>query len=214
MDHKQREKRVRLLVGRLNKARKVQAKKIDILCNDFVSAQREFIKRLGAISFSANFYEAIVGTGDLDVLLNTAGKLIKEQIPDANVSFFLRGAENFELHLFENGQPVTFGQECLERCFTTALVNEVCRSNKVCTLDNLVSMGLQASPLVVNKISAVTIPVGRLGASLGFILVSCSVENKLSCEQLSRLCSVTPGLARAIACCRSFSPADEQRITP
>jgi len=105
VDHKQRDKRVRVLVKRLNKARKAQAKKIDILCNDFVSAQREFIKRLGAISFAANFYEAIVGTGDLDVLLNTAGKLIKEQIPDANISFFLRGAENFELHLLEtNGR--------------------------------------------------------------------------------------------------------------
>ena len=60
MDHKQRYRRLRLLIARLNKERKKQAKKTDILCNDLIAAQRGFIKRLGTISFAADFYEAIV----------------------------------------------------------------------------------------------------------------------------------------------------------
>ena len=43
---KQRHKRVRLLVKKLNTKRKKQAQKIDILCNDFIAAQRDFIKNL------------------------------------------------------------------------------------------------------------------------------------------------------------------------
>ena len=214
MDHKQRDKRVRLLVKRLNKVRRAQAKKIDILCNDFISAQREFIQRLEIISFTANFYESIVAMADLDDLLHTAGKLIKEQIGDANIVFFLRHAEGFELHLFENGNAIMFEHQRLERCFTSEIVNNVCRANKVCTLDSLLTMGLQASPAVLNKILAVTIPLGRFGTSVGFILICRLAENELSCEQVNKLCAVTPTLSRAISCCRSFSPADEQKITP
>ena len=44
-------KRLRLLISQLNKERKKQAKQIDILCNDFVCSQKDFIKVLGAISF-------------------------------------------------------------------------------------------------------------------------------------------------------------------
>ena len=214
MDHKQRDKRVRLLVRKLNKARRAQAKKIDILCNDFVSAQRDFIKRLGIISFTANFYEAIIAATEMDDLLHTAGKLIKTQIPDANVAFFLRGEESFELHLFENGLPITFEQKRIERYFTTELVNNICKANKVCTLDSLLTMGLQASPAVLNKISMVTVPMGQLGASVGFILLCRAVENKLTCEELNKICAVTQGLAQAIACRRTLSPSAEQKITP
>ncbi|GAH10763.1 unnamed protein product, partial [marine sediment metagenome] len=43
MDYK-RYKRLRLLVSKVNKQRKKQAQKIDILCNDFIAAQKDFIK--------------------------------------------------------------------------------------------------------------------------------------------------------------------------
>ena len=67
MDSKQRKKRLRLLIGKLNKERKKQAKKIDILCNDLIAAQRDFIKRLSTISFTADFCESIIGVSDLNV---------------------------------------------------------------------------------------------------------------------------------------------------
>ena len=60
MDDKQRHRRLRLLIKKLNKDRKKQNQKIDILCNDFIGAQRNFIKRLGIINFVANFYESIL----------------------------------------------------------------------------------------------------------------------------------------------------------
>ena len=89
MYDKLREKRLRGMVSRLNKERKCQAKKVDILCNDLVAAQRSFIKSLDSISFAANFYESIVGVRDLDNLLQSACELIKGEIPNATVAFFL-----------------------------------------------------------------------------------------------------------------------------
>jgi len=202
MDHKQRYKRLRLLISKLNKERKKQAKKTDILCNDLIAAQRNFIKRLDTISFTANFYETIIGTTDLSSLILIASKLIKDEIPDANVTFFLRQADNFELHMFESDRPILLEKQHLENCFTPELVNNICKSNKICTLDDMFAMGLQGNLTCLNKISAVTIPLSQLGPSLGFILIYRSAQNKLTADELNNIAAIALGLSRAIASCQ------------
>ena len=209
MDNIQRYRRLRLLVGRLNKERKKQARKIDILCNDFISAHRDFIKRLNAINVTANFYEAILGITDLSRLLYTAGKFIKDEIPDSNVVFFLLQPDNFELYVFESDEPITLEKEDLENSFTPELVDNICRSNKLCTLDDMFAMRLQGNLVKLGKISAITIPLHRSGSSLGFILVYRLSQNKLTPEELNNISAVTCGLPRAILSCQALlHPAD------
>jgi hypothetical protein len=198
---KQRHRRLRLLIKKLNKERKKQAKKIDILCNDFIAAQRDFIKRLNTISFTADFYESIIGVTDLSSLLYTAVKLVKEKNPDVNVTFFLRQSDNFELHVFQSEQPIILDKQHLENCFVPELMDNICKSNKVCTLDDMFAMGLEGNLIGLNKISAVTIPLGLLGSSLGFILIYSSSQNKLAADEVRDICAVTCGLSRAIESC-------------
>jgi len=209
VDDKQRHRRLRLLIKKLNKERKKQAKKIDILCNDLIAAQRNFIKRLNTISFTANFYKSIIGTTDLSKLLYIAAKLIKTEINDANVAFFLRQADNFEMYMFESDQPIALEEQHLENCFSTELMYDICRSNKVCTLDDMFSMGLEGNLIGLNKISAMTIPLGLPGSSLGFILVYRSSENKLTADEVSKISAITSGLSQAITSCRALSRAAE-----
>jgi hypothetical protein len=196
-------KRLRLLVHKVNKQRKKQAQKIDILCNDFIAAQKDFIKRLDTISFIANFYESIIGTGDLNELLYTAGKLIREEIANSNVAFFLRQTEGFKLHIF-GGNGEIGEQQHIENCFTAELVDNICKSNKLCTLNSLFAMGLEGNLGQLNKISAVTIPLSHLGSSLGFILIYRPVQNKLTETELNNVCAVTAGLSQAIASRRAL----------
>ncbi|MBW7991352.1 MAG: hypothetical protein FVQ84_15250 [Planctomycetes bacterium] len=203
MENKQRHRRVRLLIKKLNKTRKKQAKKIDILCNDFIGAQRDFIKSLKTISFIANFYESIIGITDLNTLLYSVVQLIKEENTDANVTFFLRQSENFELFMFESEQPITFEKQQLENSFTPELMDNICKSNKVCTLDDMFAMGLQGNLIGLNKITGVTIPLGQSGSSFGFVLVYRSSENKLTTEEISNISAVTCGLSRAIQSCQA-----------
>jgi hypothetical protein len=202
MHHKQRYRRLRLLISKLNKERKKQAKKIDILCNDLIAAQRDFIKRLGTISFAANFYETITGTTELSSLILTASKLIKDETADANVTFFLRQADNFELHIFESAQPILLEKQGLENCFTPEVVEAICKSNKICTLDDMFAMGLQGNLTRLSEISAATIPLSRHGPSLGFILIYRPAQNKLTADELNNIAAISPGLSRAIASCR------------
>jgi hypothetical protein len=226
----QRHRRLRLLISKLNKQRKKQAKKIDILCNDFIAAQRNFIDRLNAISFAANFYKSVIGLTDLSKLLHIVSRLIK-------VTFFLRrpadgglkefapdaaeiaepessfddsvsalsacsAVEKYELHMFESEQPIGLEKYRLENCFTAELVEQIFRSNKLCSLDDMFAMGLQGNLAGLNKVSAVTVPLGELGRSLGFILIYRSSQNKLTTDELNRISVIRAGLSRAIQACR------------
>jgi hypothetical protein len=195
---------VRLLVSRLNRERKEQAKKIDILCNDLIKAQRDFIKRLDTIGFAVDFYESILGQTDLNGLLYTAGRLIKDKIPHANVAFFLRGQDDFELHLFESNQPVSLEKSHLENCFTNELVNNICKSNKVCTLNDMFAMGLQGNLVSLNKVSAATVPLGQVGSPLGFVLIYCPSQNEFTPQEFNTIVTIAPGLSQAIQSCREF----------
>ena len=193
---------MRLLIKKLNKERKKQAKKVDILCSDLIAAQREFIKRLNTVSFAASFYESILGTNDLSRLLYIASKLIKDELSHANVTFFLRRAEDFELHMFESDKPITLEKHRLENRLGAELVENICMSNKVCTLDDMFAMGLQGNLVGLNKISAVTIPLGELGQSLGFILIYRSSQERITDDELNRICAITRGLSRAVQACQ------------
>jgi hypothetical protein len=204
VDSKQRNKRLRLLIRKLNQERKRQAKKTDILCNDLIAAQRDFIKRLRTISFTANFYEAITGTSELSNLILVASRLIKGETGDANVTFFLRQGENFEMHIFESDQPILLEKQGVENCFTPEAVDNICKSNKICTLEDMFKMGLQGNLTRLNEISAATIPLSQMGRSLGFILIYRSAQDKLTADELNDAAAISPGLSRAIASCRVF----------
>mgnify|MGYP005637970631 CR=1 FL=1 len=204
MDDKQRHKRLRLLFKKLNKERKKQAQKIDILCNDLIEAQRDFIKRLNVISFTAGFYESIIGATELSSLFYTASQLIRRQTGDANIAFFLRKEDSFELRLFESDSPIALEKESLENCFTCELVDNICKSNQICTLETLLAMGLQGNPALLNKISAATIPLGRGGTSSGFILIYRPSQNNLTPDQIAAISAITSGLSKAIETCQVF----------
>jgi hypothetical protein len=191
-----------MLAKKANRERKKQARKIDILCNDLISAQREFIRRLNVISFAANFYESIVGATDLCAVLNTAGRLLEEEIPGANVAFFLRNKQSFELHMVESCHPISLGKDDLENSFTTELVENICRLNQRCTLEDMFAMGLQGNLTKFKEISAATIPLGLQGSSLGFILLSRSSQHGLHPVDLSNAMAITAGLSRAISSCQ------------
>jgi hypothetical protein len=219
VNDERRNKRLRLLISRLNKERKKQAKQIDILCNDFVAAQKDFIKSLNTIGFAADFYGAIAGLTELNELLFVAGNLIKDQIPDANVAFFLlahtiaEGQQHdnldcrqtsFELHIFESDQPIDLENRRIENFFTAELVGDIAKSNRICAIEDMLAMGLAGPPACLEKISTAAIPLSTPASSMGFVLIYRSSRNQLTAAELKAVAQVTPGLARSIASCRAL----------
>jgi len=207
MKRELRNKRIRRLVHSVNEKRKKQAVQIDILCNDIVATHRKFICKLDTISFTAYFYRQILGKTDLNSLLNTAGNIIRQKIGVANAAFFLRKTGCFEPYAPQSEDTLDSDGMRFANYFTRQFAEQVCKANKICDLNRLLEIGLQASPIVLKKISAVTIPVGTDGVCTGFVLLWQSFEKEFSAEQIEKTISIIPGLSEAIDSCLGALPA-------
>jgi transcriptional regulator with GAF, ATPase, and Fis domain len=215
-----RNKRLRLLIRRFNKQRKQQAKQIDILCNDIISAHKDFLNAVKTIGFAADFYNAIAGITDLNELLGTAANSIQKHTPDIHVAFFLFApspveelapegsegtqADNFELHVFESEQEINLEEKRIENFFTSELVINIAKSNHICTIEDMLGMGLQCSPVLLEKISTAAIPLSTQGQSTGFVLIYRSSRKPFTVEDLKAIAQIAPGLARSISSCRAL----------
>jgi hypothetical protein len=201
MSQTERQKRLRLLVKQLNKERKRQASQVDILCNDLIGAQREFMRRLNDIGFAARFYKGLLGVMDLRSLLVQAGRLVREELPGARVVFFLRQADGCDGHLC-GAEPVEGTEDLkLEEYLTPGLATAICKSNRLCTMDDLLGMGLEGNRQDLNRLSAATVPLSELGRSLGFMLLCRAAEHPLHSDELERMTLVACGLSQAIQGC-------------
>ena len=209
MNNKNRHQRLLALLKKVNQERKKQAKQIDILCNDMIGAQRNFIQRLKTIDFRANFYESIMGATDLNCLLSTASVIIKEESNNANIVFFLRNGESFEIYTFDENQGNDSQWQNIEDCFNPELMTNICKSNKICDINDLFAMGLQGNLTCLNALSVVTIPLGSIGSVQGFMLICRSSNNKLNSDEIRKISSITSGLSQAIYACRILTHSSE-----
>jgi hypothetical protein len=202
----ERYERIKRLVHVLNKARKRQAKKVDMLCNDFITAQRSFIKKLEIIAFAADFYESIVGTTDLQTLLQKANRHILNVADNSHIAFFLRNESGLEKHILDSSDVNASENHELPDAITDEVAQNICTLNKVCTVEELLTMGLQCSPNLLNKMTAVTIPLGKMGCSIGFILLYRNGKNSINNSEINNIYSITSGLSQAITSCKTLQP--------
>lgn len=196
-----RRKRLRLLLGKLNKERKEQAKRTDILCKDLVNGFRSFVERLGAISFTANFYKDLLGQTDLKGIITVAMNCLQDETDQANIAFFIRSDEGFKSFVRTNPEvlPETVAQ--IEDVFSPELIENICLSNKVCDMDALYELGMQISASLANRISAVALPLTEDGIAFGFMFVWLPAKDLKLCH-INRVSSISTGLARAIQRCQ------------
>ncbi len=201
MSQDERYQRLRLLIKRVNKERKRQANQVDILCNDLVAAQREFMRRLNSVGFAARFYKDLLGLTDLRTLLSRAGRIIREELPATGIVFFLRQADGADLRICDGEAIPGFHAPRLMDCFTPELVADICKFNGLCTLDDLFSMGLEGDRQELNSLSLATIPLQDLGRSLGFVLAYRAATTPLRADELDKIGLITCGLSQAIRAC-------------
>jgi hypothetical protein len=206
MSQSQRQERLRLLVRKLNQERKRQTKQVDILCNDLISANRGFVRRLDGVSFAATFYKALLGTSNLRTLLTRAARLIEQELPGAGVAFFLRQNAECELYALDGRGGSRLENERLEDYFGPELTENICKANKRCTVEDMLGMGLGGNPSGLKGVSIVTLPLNDLGRSLGFILLHRPMPRRLTREEWHKVGLITCGLSHAIQGCRTPIP--------
>jgi YesN/AraC family two-component response regulator len=81
--------RLREAVRRLNTARKTVSKKVDLLCNDLISAYGELSKQLDLVRVQENFRNCLTQSKDLEQMLCHAMDWMLRQIGYSNVAIWL-----------------------------------------------------------------------------------------------------------------------------
>jgi transcriptional regulator with GAF, ATPase, and Fis domain len=201
----QANKRALRTIHKLNAIRHKQAQKIDILCNDMVSANKDVVRQLTLLTSTVDFYESITGEQDISVLLDKAARQVREFVKGCNVAIFLAHSNGFELHMADDS-PIEFDCSNIESYFTEEVVNDICRSNKICSIEDMCQIGLQGNPTVLGNLSAAAVPLGRFSEPVGFILICRDSANKLTATELDKVSTITSGLRNAINACQSMMP--------
>jgi len=90
--------RLRVAVRKLNDARKLVTRKVDLLCNDLVTAYGDLSKQLDLVRTTESFRGAINSSDDLEQMLCHAMDWILRQMGYSNVAIWLAGPEpDFQL---------------------------------------------------------------------------------------------------------------------
>ncbi len=207
MSQTERYKRLRLLIKKVNLQHKQQAHKIDILCHDLIGAQRSFLHRLQDLGFAAEFYRSLLGCTDTNGVLARAARSIKQELPGTGVTFFLRQPDGCELHACPGEEPLPGAQQGPHECFDSDLVEEICKHNRPCTLEDIQALNVAGDLRPLSKFSLVTLPLSDLGRSLGFVLIYCAQPQALTLADVRRIGPVMRGLAQAVRAARMPLPS-------
>lgn len=202
MSQTERYKRLRLLVHRLNKQRKRQASQIDILCHDLIGAQRSFLHRLQDLGFAAEFYRSLLGCTDVEGILARAGRIIKQELPGTGVTFFLRQPDGCTVHACAGDESLHGNRPGPHECLDPDLVEDICKRNRACTLDEILDLGIHGDLAPLSRFSLVTLPLSDLGRSLGFALIYCPRPQVLNLADVRQIAPVMRGLAQAVRAVR------------
>ncbi len=161
-----------------------------------VAAHSGFVSRLRMLNFSVAFYECLLGCADLPELLDKSANMIQSCVVNTNVAIYLRRSGCFEYHQVNENFEQDIEARNIESYFTGKRSEEICSGGNVVYLDEMDDMCEDAE--LLSKVSAATVPLGRVGDCLGFILLYRYIEHRLEDEELARVAAITPGMAKAV----------------
>jgi hypothetical protein len=191
-------KRALEIIRKLHNRQKNQSDKIDIICRDIVAAHREFATKLAKLKFVTSYYESLLQSAGLSELLDAAVLGIRESITEADAAVFLLSDNGFDVHISDTGGSDSVEKKEFQHWFSRELVSSVSQMNRICSLEQLLKMGLQGPPAILKTISIAAIPLGRFGRGLGFVLVYRPAYRPLQADELSRVAAISVGLREAI----------------
>ncbi|MEO6437124.1 MAG: response regulator [Tepidisphaeraceae bacterium] len=197
-----REKRLDKLrdaVKRLNEARRLVSKKVDLLCNDLITAYGDLSKQLDVVRTQEGFRNLLGEAKDLEQMLCHAMDWLLRQLGYANVAIWLTGDDGaYQLGAYM--KYTTAG----EPAFTEAMRNGILRTINhegfvhLCAdeaREKLTPAELQFMP---NQ-SVMGVTCTYLGESLGAIVLFRDAKTPFTDEDAAALKMISPIFATSLA---------------
>ncbi|HEV2295041.1 MAG TPA: response regulator [Tepidisphaeraceae bacterium] len=202
--------RLRVAVKRLNEARRVVSKKVDLLCNDLITAYGELSKQLDGVRTQESFRKLLAEAKDLEQLLCHAMDWMLRQLGYSNVAVWL-ASEDSEFQLGAYMKYTTPGSPQLTDAMKSGIVPMVNRESflhlsaneakKVLTADELQHMSGQ---------TVLAIACSYLGESLASVILFRDAASPFTDEDAAALKAISPIFATALASCVRGSEAHDQ----
>jgi hypothetical protein len=193
-----RNERALRTIRNLRLRQKRYTQKIDILCRDIVGAHGEFIEKISILTFSHQFQEALLGLTDVSSILDAAIEFLRCHLQDTSSAVFMLEPKGFEIHFAGDSGNSLIEKKSFNNWFSPQLVNEISHSRQICTLEQLLVMGLQAPPKALKHITAAAIPLGQIGKTMGFVLFYRPAEAMYTPVELAKATAVMPALRIAV----------------
>ena len=145
-------------------------------------------------------------------MLDKAVEGIHANIDQAASAVFLMESSGFDVHLTKSPDNGLVEKSHFQSWFNRKMVQQISQTNRVCTLIEMLKMGLMAPPSTLKTLSAAAVPLGRLGLGVGFILVYRTAERPFLAEELSRIAAIAPGIREAILSFKSLPAKSTQSV--
>ncbi|HEY8668339.1 MAG TPA: response regulator [Tepidisphaeraceae bacterium] len=191
--------RLRDAVKRLNEARKVVSKKVDILCNDLITAYGELSKQLDSVRTQEGFRKYLSQAKDLEQLLCHTMDWMLRQLGYSNVAIWL-AAEDAEFQLGAYMKYTIAGEEDLTNAMKGGIIPLAIRDGAVHLGTEQVQQQLTAPELdYLADQEMLAVNCTYLGESLAVVVLFRDHNTPFTDEDFAMLKSISPIFAVALA---------------
>jgi DNA-binding response OmpR family regulator len=191
--------RLRDAVKRLNEARRVVSKKVDLLCNDLITAYGELSKQVDSVRTQESFRKLLAEADDLEQLLCHAMDWLLRQLGYSNVAVWL-AAEDGEFQLGAYMKYTIPGDPALTEAMRKGLVAAVTREGFLHIKPQELSR--KATPAEMRYLhgqSVLACNCTYLGEALAAVVLYRDGKTPFSDDDAAALKAISPIFATALA---------------
>jgi ActR/RegA family two-component response regulator len=201
--------RLRDAVRRLNEARKVVAKKVDLLCNDLINAYGDLSRQLDTVRISESFRGAIHSADDLEQMLCHAMDWLLRQMGYANVAIWLAAEPGFQLGAYM--KYTIPGEPALIEAMRQTLVPMVMRDGLVHLSATEVEERLSEDEAkFLKKQTILAAHCTYLGESLAQVILFRDADKPFTAADITTLRTIGPIFAVTLATMVRQGPTGEE----
>lgn len=191
--------RLREAVRRLNTARKTVSKKVDLLCNDLISAYGELSKQLDLVRVQESFRSCLKESRDLEQMLCHAMDWLLRQIGYSNVAIWL-ATETGDLQLGAYMKYTVAGDEPVTDALLAAVVPPTVEEGIIRTTTEEISEELSTPALeALAGQEFVGVNCTYLGESLATLVFFRDDKSPFTDDDLATLQAIAPIFAVSLA---------------
>ena len=202
--------RLRSAVKKLNGARRMVSKKVDLLCNDLVTAYGDLARQFEEVRIKENFRKTITAADDLEQMLCHSMDWLLRQCGYANIAIYLSNEDG----TFDLGAYMKFtvaGSKELTEALKAGVVEQVARDDFVQWTEAEAAEALSPQELdVIAGHGVMGVNATYLGESLATIVMFRDGKSPFTAEDAATLRGIAPIFAQVLTTIAKAEDLEEE----